>query len=202
VSCASAGNCAAGGDYTDRRGNLRGFVVSERNGVWGTAIEVPGLAALNAGGGAGVTSVSCASAGNCAAGGDYDDRHGIGQGFVVSERHGRWGTAIEVPGLGALSKFFAEVLSVSCGSAGNCAVGGDYAESFSAGGIVHLQGFRREPDRIRRALAPAGLVPMSRHQPRVVDDVAERDAVRGNAEQDRDEGAGRVQLAAGEGYQP
>jgi len=46
-------------------------VVSERNGVWGRAIEVPGLAALNAGGTAGVVSVSCASAGNCAAAGDY-----------------------------------------------------------------------------------------------------------------------------------
>ena len=49
-------------------------MASERNGRWGTAIEVPGTAALNAGGDAEVTSVSCASAGNCAAGGFYARR--------------------------------------------------------------------------------------------------------------------------------
>jgi len=37
-------------------------------GTWGTAQEVPGSAALNTGGNAEVTSVSCASVGNCAAG--------------------------------------------------------------------------------------------------------------------------------------
>jgi len=40
--------------------------------VWGKAIEVPVPAALNAIG-AEVSSVSCASAGNCAAGGYYHD---------------------------------------------------------------------------------------------------------------------------------
>jgi hypothetical protein len=40
----------------------------------GTAIDVPGLAALNKNGLASVSSVSCASAGNCMAGGDYDER--------------------------------------------------------------------------------------------------------------------------------
>ena len=48
-------------------------MADERNGRWGTAIEVPGLGALNTGGPAGVNSVSCASAGSCAAGGDYAD---------------------------------------------------------------------------------------------------------------------------------
>ena len=58
------------------------------------------MAALNKGGFVGVVSVSCASPGNCAAGGRYSDRHGNQQGFVAVERHGRWGTAIQVPGLG------------------------------------------------------------------------------------------------------
>ncbi len=70
VSCASAGNCAAGGYYY-ADGGQRAFVASEKNGVWGQAIEVPGLGALNTGGDADVYSVSCASAGNCAAGGRY-----------------------------------------------------------------------------------------------------------------------------------
>jgi hypothetical protein len=67
VSCGAAGNCAAGGLYTDSRCHYQGFVVSEKNGRWGRAIEVPGLRALNTNGDAGVFSVSCASPGNCAA---------------------------------------------------------------------------------------------------------------------------------------
>ena len=54
-------------------------------GTWGTAKEVPGTATLNAGGSAAVWSVSCASAGNCSAGGGYTDSSGHGQAFVVSE---------------------------------------------------------------------------------------------------------------------
>ncbi len=61
-------------------------------GPWGRAIEVPGLGALNKGGDAQVTSVSCASAGDCAAGGYYTGRGSAG--FVVSEQNGVWGTAI------------------------------------------------------------------------------------------------------------
>src|SRR6185437_6310439 len=68
-------------------------------GGWGKAAAVPGLAALEAGGEAQVVSVSCASAGNCGAGGFY-----AGTAFVVTEIKGHWGKAIEVPGLGALNK--------------------------------------------------------------------------------------------------
>jgi hypothetical protein len=137
VSCASAGNCAAGGTYADVYGQSQGFVLSERHGVWGRAVEVPGLRALNRDGVAGVTSVSCASAGNCAAGGSYADRAGHAQGFVVSERNGVWGQAVEVPGLGVLNAGGnAFVGSVSCASAGNCAAGGTYAGSGGNEGFV------------------------------------------------------------------
>jgi hypothetical protein len=49
------------------------------------AVEVPGLGTLNKGGDAFVTSVSCAPAGTCAAGGHYAGRHDHSQGFVVSQ---------------------------------------------------------------------------------------------------------------------
>ncbi len=142
VSCAAAGNCAAGGFYVDGHRHQQGFAVVERNGVWGKATEVPGLGALNKGGFADVSEVSCAAAGNCAAGGDYADGHdGHEQGFVVSERNGVWGKAIEVPGLGALNKGGDASIgtgSVSCASPGNCAAGGDYTDSDgnSAGFVV------------------------------------------------------------------
>ena len=140
VSCASAGNCAAGGDYRTATANYQGFVAVERNGRWGKAIEVPGLGALNKGGNAAVVSVSCASAGNCAAGGYYRDRHHHWQGFVASERNGRWGKAIGVPGLAALNTGGdAEVDSVSCASAGNCAAGGYYEDRPPAQGFVVVE---------------------------------------------------------------
>ncbi len=112
-------------------------------GSWGKAIEVPGLSALNRGGDASVTSVSCASAGSCAAGGDYADHHGLerDQGFVAGERNGRWGKAIEMPGLQALNMGRdAEVNAVSCASAGNCAAGGYYSLAHSQQGFVPSSG--------------------------------------------------------------
>jgi len=130
VSCASAGNCAAGGFYVDRPGHTQAFVASERNSAWHAAIEVPGTGALNKGGDAVVYSVSCASAGNCAAGGFYSDGSGHGQVLVDSERNGVWHAAIKVPGSAALNKSgSAGVLSVSCASAGSCAAGGPYTDS-------------------------------------------------------------------------
>ena len=135
VSCRSAGNCSAGGYYRDgtlQNGALhvQAFVVSEVNGTWHTAIEVPGTATLNKGGDTRVLSLSCASAGNCSAGGSYTDSSGHEQGFVVGEVNGTWGTAIEVPGTATLNKGgYAQVNSVSCGAAGNCSAGGVYTDS-------------------------------------------------------------------------
>ena len=52
--------------------------VARRASSWGRAIEVPGLGAMNKGGGpnlfVGVSSVSCGAAGSCVAGGYYTDR--------------------------------------------------------------------------------------------------------------------------------
>src|SRR5258706_343442 len=127
---AAAGDGAAGGGHTDGSGhwNFQAWVASQRNGRWGTAIEVPGTAALNPAGDAHVSSVACASAGNCAAVGFYHDGSSIySQAFVASQRNGRWGTAIEVPGTAALNPAGdTQVSSVACAPAGNCTAGGSY----------------------------------------------------------------------------
>jgi hypothetical protein len=128
VSCASPGNCSAGGGYRDRRYNTQAFVISEVRGTWHNAVEVPGTGALNVRGGAGVISLSCASAGNCSAGGQYVDSSYAGQAFVANEVRGKWHTAIEVPGTAALNEGGAYINSVSCASAGNCSAGGSYSD--------------------------------------------------------------------------
>jgi hypothetical protein len=132
VSCASAGNCAASGYYYSDADHFQPFVIDETNGVWGTAAPVPGLAALNLSGGAELTSISCKAAGRCAAGGFYSDVNKEAQAFVVDERNGVWGAAIEVPGTAALDAGggVAAVQSISCGSTAACAAGGYYSDKF------------------------------------------------------------------------
>jgi len=127
LSCAAPGECAAGGYYTDGGGDQQAFVVSKTHDRWGKAIEVPGTAALNGGGLAEVTSISCAAVGKCAAGGYYTDSAGNQEAFVVSKKNGGWGNAIRVPGTATLNTGgVAEVSSISCAAAGECAAGGYY----------------------------------------------------------------------------
>jgi Bacterial Ig-like domain (group 3) len=136
ISCTAAGDCSAGGYYTDASDGSQAFVVDETAGVWGTAQAVPGTAALNAGGAARITSVSCASPGNCGAGGYYTDGAGDSHAFVVGETGGSWGTATEVTGVAGLegTRGRSAISSVACPSAGDCAAGGNYTTYLSAAG--------------------------------------------------------------------
>ena len=137
LSCSGPGDCSAGGWYNSANGGA--FVVSETHGRWGRAAPVPGLAAL--GRLAAIASLSCASPGNCSAVGGYSVRgSGRQQGFVVSQRHGRWGRAQPVPGLAALNTLgLASVNAVSCGAPGDCSVGGTYNTRSAARAFIASQ---------------------------------------------------------------
>ena len=139
VSCASVGNCSAGGSYVDVGGHRQAFVVSQVDGVWQTFEDVPGLVAANAGGNAKINSLSCAAVGNCSAGGEYTEAGATNsEAFVVSQVDGVWQTFEEVPGLAAAATGpFALVQSISCATAGNCSAGGRY----SVGSIYVQQAF-------------------------------------------------------------
>jgi hypothetical protein len=92
LACGSAGNCMAGGYYTDGYGQDDAFIATERNGVWQAATPLPGMPALSGGNASGIVSVSCPAAGYCVAGGFYQDAHGGQQGFVtVGNGTGRGG---------------------------------------------------------------------------------------------------------------
>ena len=133
ISCASAGNCSASATYTDGSGHVQGYVVSEANGAWGNSQEIPGLGVLNAGNSVEVTSISCASAGNCSAGGTYYSNPLVSQAFVVNEVGGSWSDAQLVPGSEQLNVGGSAVMrSISCTTPGNCSAGGGY--SLSSGG--------------------------------------------------------------------
>lgn len=136
VSCPSAGNCAAGGDYGDGS-YLKAFVVNEVNGSWGRALRVPGTNLLSKGRASSVASVSCTSPGNCAAAGTFSISGGY-RGFVVSEVNGSWQRALAIPGLAALIGHGSalDVSSVACGAPGNCAAAGNYVRGLVGHGFV------------------------------------------------------------------
>ncbi len=143
VSCSSAGNCGAGGLYVDKAGNGQAFVVSEKNGKWGNAEEVPGSAALNVGGDAIIEQMSCTLAGGCLAAGTYESDSSMDQqAFVVQEIGGVWGAAEDIPGLDALNAGgVAEVRTLYCVHTGNCTVGGDYNDGSGAEPFVAYQNY-------------------------------------------------------------
>lgn len=150
LSCTSAGNCSAAG--TERAPSFTQlWVADEKNGKWAPTTEMPGLAALNAGGSARVSSLSCNSSGNCAATGFYANASDDLLPFVINETGGVWGQAAEVPGIASLTKgvaqatktTLAEPNSVSCSSTGNCALGGYYV-SFIGVSRSNFQAFVAE----------------------------------------------------------
>ena len=130
ISCSAPGDCAAVGLYvTHGSGTFRGLLLRERAGTWkASALVLP--AGAKAPGGVFLTSVACASRGNCVAVGYYGNR-GKTRGLVVRERVGRWGRAVNAAlpkGAAPARKQHAFLNSVSCPSATACAAGGYYAD--------------------------------------------------------------------------
>jgi hypothetical protein len=132
VSCGSPGNCGAGGFY-DTSTTQQAFVITERHGIWGAAEPVAGLAQLNTGGHAAIDSVSCASARNCVAGGYYSTETSS-QDFVVTQKHGTWGTARHLPT--PVNGGGSAIDAVSCARPGTCTVAGYYYNDTSSGLFV------------------------------------------------------------------
>jgi hypothetical protein len=133
VSCKAASNCTVTGQFSTSLRGTKAFAVSEVNGTWGNALEIPGIAALGGGtDAASASAVSCATAGNCAAGGVYDDSTPAEHVFVAVQAGGAWGNAQQLTGTGTRPT----LSSASCATPGNCAFGGS---STDASG--HLQGF-------------------------------------------------------------
>lgn len=157
VSCPSEGNCVAVGSYLPATGYEVTFIIDEVDNRWRPAIRVPGLAAFNTFGDAVLNSVSCASAGNCAAVGvAFVPATNNGQGFIVDEVRGTWRHAEEVPGLASLTGgAWSRAESVSCSPGGNCTVLGQYTPSGASMGTT--QGF--VADEVHGAWRPALEIP-------------------------------------------
>ncbi len=142
VSCASAGNCTAIGGYTDSSGHSQGLLLTETSGTWATGVEASLPANANTNPDVSLDSVSCASAGNCTAVGNYNDSYDNStvqdQGLLLTETSGTWATGVDASlPAGAGTALYVNVQRVSCASAGNCtAVGGYEDSSFNRHGLL------------------------------------------------------------------
>jgi hypothetical protein len=132
VTCPSTSECVAAGTYVTRNGEIRGLVETEHSGTWaGTALVAPSDASRYAT--LTPTEVTCASVGNCVVIGTYGTRFRAVQPFVAGLVNGTWQTAttLTLPA-GASSNprvLFFGFAGISCPSAGNCALGGQYRDA-------------------------------------------------------------------------
>ncbi len=128
LSCSSAGDCTAGGEYLDGKKPGQAWVATETHGTWARARLLPGLAALNTGKYSFIAGLACFSAGNCTAAGIYNSVTGSSnpvRAFVTTEKNGRWGKPEQLAGTAALSEYI-DNLTLSCGAPGDCAIAGTY----------------------------------------------------------------------------
>lgn len=135
VSCGSAGDCSAVGNYVDSSYNQQGVVINERSGTWHTGSKVfspPGAAGNPE---ETMQAVSCPSAGNCGAVGDYVNQYGETSALVVNETKWDWSPVqtITLPA-GATGTIgpSSSLDSISCTSAGNCTAVGWYTSDANA----------------------------------------------------------------------
>lgn len=135
ISCAADGDCSAGGQYQNENNDTLPFVVDESNGVWGNAEAIPGLKKLDVGDNSTFSSISCTSPGDCGAGGTYTDKTKESQVYFTNETNGIWSSAskVSIPNLN--SGEGTELNAVSCASPGDCSAGGDYGAEATGGGV-------------------------------------------------------------------
>jgi hypothetical protein len=140
VACTSSGNCTAVGSYASGSNtDKQPLVITEVNGTWerGTDPGLPSDATTSPG--AQIYAVSCASAGDCAAVGGYNNSYGE-QGLLLTETDGSWTTsAISTSGLSPSPDATdpnIHLRSVACPAAGACVAVGSYDTSDGTAGVV------------------------------------------------------------------
>lgn len=136
VSCSSAGSCSAAGTYnwtTGRDGQAGvGLLLTETRGKWRAVRAV--MPPDGPGEGVILTSISCASAGNCGAFGLYNiniDGENSGEGVLLTERAGKWQPGVRAipPKDAANSGYWAGYVGlsgISCTSPDDCVAAGGY----------------------------------------------------------------------------
>jgi hypothetical protein len=119
LSCPAVGDCSAGGRASSSRHQVP-FVASEAGGTW-TSSAVAGFdrlspAPVRAGS---ISALSCASPGNCSAGGTYQPSVPEASVLFVSEVGGKWQAARPAAGVAETERGIS-LGAISCPAAGDC----------------------------------------------------------------------------------
>lgn len=131
VSCTASTECTAVGSYSDSSHHQQGLLVSEMGGAWQTATTAVPPTDATTNPDVSLTSVSCSSAGNCGAVGDYYTRSGNMQGLMLSASAGSWGAGAE-PSI-PIAAGSVTLTTVACFATSKCAATGNYEDdSFSS----------------------------------------------------------------------
>jgi len=126
VSCWSAGNCVAVGSYEDLP-SQRPMEATETNGSWSQLTELSQLPTGASSYNALMLAVSCPTAGNCVATGEYGTNGTIVAAMVEEETNGSWLQATQVDLPNNVNPFQATGTAVSCAdTVANCTMAGDY----------------------------------------------------------------------------
>lgn len=133
MSCVSPGNCSAIGSPFGGA-----FVVNETGGRWGNAELVPALVNPKGAGFVQPFSISCGSAGNCSAAGQYMTADGATGAFVLNETDGSWGKPQLLTGVARIGGTITNsvVHSISCAAAGDCTAVGIYTTTSTESGFA------------------------------------------------------------------
>ncbi len=134
LSCPSLGNCGLVGVYSDETGNTNSFYDSEISGVWQSVAPVTGITVFNPtslfgpGVGLDVAALSCPTAGNCVAVGDYQFSSFATAAFVLTDASGVWSATTSIGTLDSLNFGSDALSSLVCTAASKCVAGGTYAD--------------------------------------------------------------------------
>jgi hypothetical protein len=133
VSCVAGGGCEAGGSYGGAAGE-QPLALNEANQEWGTGQDIAVPSGTGITGATSLSSVSCATAGNCEAIGtvSYDGKASTAQ-TMLNEVDGQWGSGTDplpTPNGGSVDA----LNDVSCGGVGDCAAVG---QEQTVGGVTH-----------------------------------------------------------------
>jgi hypothetical protein len=141
LSCPSAGNCSAGGSYSDGSGNVQGLVLNEVKSVWKAPTRLVPPSQADKDPSLTINALSCSTAGNCVAVGSFEDTHSNGLSFVADEVDGKWKSAqnAALPTNASSTVQNSELHSIVCWSPGNCSAIGSYLDNTQPTGYV--QGF-------------------------------------------------------------
>ncbi len=126
VSCPTVGGCSAVGRYQEAPLQVVPLLLAQTSGTWAAPVKgtIPD-AQLNPS--VAMSSVSCASAGNCSAVGTYLHRSNAPQGVVFTQTAGTWAAgAPTTPPADAAVEPIQSLPAISCAAAGSCSAVGTY----------------------------------------------------------------------------